>query len=253
MDEVFKALADPRRRELLDRLRRADGLTLGQLCTGLALTRQAVSRHLAQLEAANLIVTVWRGREKLHHLNPVPIGEIYSRWIGRYETHRVAALLDLKAALEERPMSETGESFAYSIFIDAAPERIFQALTDGAFTRQYWAGRRIASDWTVGSPVHFYIEDSEDFDISGTVLDYAPPTRLSYSWRKPAEPEAAASTVVFELLPFGGSVQLKITHAPLPSDSTARTGWVAILSSLKSLLEAGKPLAATALFRKPCA
>ena len=101
MNNVFKALADPNRRQLLDRLHADNGQTLGELCQNLAMTRQAVTKHLARLEAANLVATVWRGREKLHYLNPVPIGDIYERWIGKYERHRVRALSDLKKALEE--------------------------------------------------------------------------------------------------------------------------------------------------------
>jgi DNA-binding transcriptional ArsR family regulator len=102
MDDVFKALADPTRRELLDRLRAENGQTLGELCERLDMSRQAVTKHLALLEAANLVATVKRGREKLHYLNPAPIGEIYDRWIGKYEQARVAALADLKRALEEK-------------------------------------------------------------------------------------------------------------------------------------------------------
>ena len=101
MDTVFKALADPTRRLLLDRLRDDNGQTLGQLCERLAMSRQAVTKHLATLEDANLVVTVWRGREKLHYLNPAPIHEITRRWIGEYEKARVGALADLKRALEE--------------------------------------------------------------------------------------------------------------------------------------------------------
>jgi DNA-binding transcriptional ArsR family regulator len=107
MDEVFKALADASRRELLDRLRADNGLTLNELCTRLAqsgadMTRQAVSKHLAILEAANLVVTLRRGREMLHYLNPVPIHEIGERWIGKFERSRLQALGDLKKALEAR-------------------------------------------------------------------------------------------------------------------------------------------------------
>jgi DNA-binding transcriptional ArsR family regulator len=102
MDEVFKALADGSRRELLDRLRADNGQTLGELCARLAMTRQAVSKHLAILAAANLVATVWRGREKLHYLNPVPIHEIVERWIGKFERSRLEALGDLKKALEAR-------------------------------------------------------------------------------------------------------------------------------------------------------
>ena len=102
MDAVFKALADPSRRELLDRLYAKNGQTLNDLCVRLAMTRQAVSKHLAILEAANLVATVKRGREKLHYLNPVPIHEIADRWIGKYERHRLRALTELKRGLEER-------------------------------------------------------------------------------------------------------------------------------------------------------
>jgi DNA-binding transcriptional ArsR family regulator len=101
MDAVFKALADANRRLLLDRLRANNGQTLGELCEHLDMSRQAVTKHLAVLEDANLVVTVWRGREKLHYLNPAPIHEITRRWIGEYEKSRLTALADLKRALEE--------------------------------------------------------------------------------------------------------------------------------------------------------
>jgi len=102
MDEVFKALADAGRRKLLDELHAKNGRTLGELCEHLAMSRQAVSKHLAILEKANLVVTVWQGREKLHYLNPVPLNEIYERWINKYESRRLAALSDLKKVLEEK-------------------------------------------------------------------------------------------------------------------------------------------------------
>jgi DNA-binding transcriptional ArsR family regulator len=100
MDKVFKALADASRRELLDRLRTQNGQTLGQLCANRDMTRQAVTKHLALLEEANLVVVLWRGREKLHYLNPVPIHEIAERWIGKFERARLDALADLKDMLE---------------------------------------------------------------------------------------------------------------------------------------------------------
>jgi DNA-binding transcriptional ArsR family regulator len=102
MDEVFKALADPTRRKLLDRLHGETGQTLGELCAHLEMTRQAVSKHLLLLEAANLVVTLRRGREKLHYLNPAPIHDIYDRWIGKYERGHVRALGVLKRALEAK-------------------------------------------------------------------------------------------------------------------------------------------------------
>ena len=101
MDAVFKALADASRRKLLDELHKRNGQTLGELCEHLAMTRQAVTKHLRLLETANLVATLWRGREKLHYLNPTPLHEIYERWIGKYERHRLQALSDLKKGLEE--------------------------------------------------------------------------------------------------------------------------------------------------------
>ena len=100
MDAVFRALADPVRRQLLDRLHARNGQTLSELCEGQDMTRQAVTKHLAILEAANLVATVWHGREKLHYLNPVPIHEIYERWISKFEKPRLKALHDLKQRLE---------------------------------------------------------------------------------------------------------------------------------------------------------
>ena len=100
LDKVFKALGDPSRRQLLDRLYADNGQTLGELCEHLDVTRQAVTQHLGVLEAANLVVTSWRGREKLHFLNPVPLQEIYERWIRKFERQRLRALHDLKNRLE---------------------------------------------------------------------------------------------------------------------------------------------------------
>ena len=107
MNAVFKALADPSRRKLLDELRKTNGQTLGELCEHLEMTRQAVTKHLVLLEKANLIAVVWRGREKLHYLNPMPLHEIYERWIGKYERHRLQALRDLKKGLEQTKTRKT--------------------------------------------------------------------------------------------------------------------------------------------------
>ena len=106
MDVVFKALATASRRKLLDELHKENGQRLSELCEHLDMTRQAVTKHLVLLEKANLIAIVWRGREKLHYLNPVPLHEIYQRWIGKYERHRLQALSDLKKGLEENKIKK---------------------------------------------------------------------------------------------------------------------------------------------------
>src|SRR3954470_12726232 len=136
MDAVFKALADPSRRRMLDSLNNRAGQNLMELCAGLDMARQSVSKHLAVLEAANLVTTVRRGREKLHYLNAAPINDISESRITRYEHHRVHALADLKRALEDTPVQKP--SFVYTTYIKTTPEQLWQALTEPAFTERYW-------------------------------------------------------------------------------------------------------------------
>src|ERR1700730_6325611 len=128
-DLVFKALADPTRRTLLDRLRTRNGITLGELCETLAMARQSATQHLEVLEAANLISTVRRGREKLHYLNPVPIWEIQERWIGKFERPRLRALNAIKQRAEEDTMADK-PSFVYVTYIESTAEKGWAALTD---------------------------------------------------------------------------------------------------------------------------
>src|SRR6059036_1473962 len=149
LDDVFRALADPSRRALLDSLNARNGQTLRELCSGLDMARQSVTKHLAVLEAAELVTTQRRGREKLHYLNAAPINDIADRWIGRYR-ERARALADLKTALEDSTMPQT--EFVYTTYIRTTPEKLWRALTDPEFTLQYW-GVGLQSDWKVGSPV----------------------------------------------------------------------------------------------------
>src|SRR3954469_11223399 len=148
LDDVFRALGDPSRRTLLDSLNERNGQTLSELCSRLDMARQSVSKHLALLEAANLVTTVRRGREKLHYLNAAPINDIAERWITRYEQARVHALADLKRALEDTAVDRP--SFVYTTYIKTTPERLWQALTDPGFTERYW-GMAFQSDWRPGS------------------------------------------------------------------------------------------------------
>src|SRR6202142_4361348 len=148
--DVFKALADPSRRLLLDRLNARNRQNLRDLSHGLGMARQSVSKHLAILEAANLVTTIRRGREKLHFLNAAPINEIAERWINRYDRERVRALADLKRALEEGPMEQP--QFVYTTYIRTTPERLWEALTQPSFTRRWWQ-TTFETDWTVGAPM----------------------------------------------------------------------------------------------------
>src|SRR5213082_3358752 len=180
MDEVFRALADPNRRQLLDRLNDRNGQTLRDLCAGLDMARQSVSKHLAILEAANLVTTVRRGREKLHYLNAVPINEIAERWITQYDQQRVRALGDLKRALEETSM-EDKPTFVYTTYIKTTPERLWQALTDPAFTTRYW-NIAFETDWKTGSAMTWKQRDVTIADAGQRVVEADPYTRLSYTW-----------------------------------------------------------------------
>ena len=188
-DDVFRALADPSRRLLLDSLNERNGQTLRELCVGLDMARQSVSKHLAVLEAANLITTVRRGREKHHYLNAAPINEIAERWITRYDQDRVQALADLKEHWRTPPMENP--SFVYTTYIRTTPERLWQALTEPAFTERYWS-ITFDSDWKPGSTVTWNTRGLAIADPEQIVLESEPYSRLSYTWQT-CTPEWAES------------------------------------------------------------
>ena len=260
MADVFKALGDPSRRHLLDRLNARNGQSLRELSEGLDMARQSVSKHLAILETANLVTTVRQGREKLHFLNPVPINEIAERWINRYDRSRVRALSDLKRALEETPMEKP--QFVYTTYIRTTPEKLWRALTEPSFTRRWWH-TTFEKDWGVGSAMTWDNNGIVIADPDQVVLESDPYQRLAYSWHTftPALNErlqltdevfAKLSTerrsrVAFDIEPVGEMVKLTVVHDDFEPGSTAatmvRNGWPMLLSSLKSLLETGEPLA----------
>jgi uncharacterized protein YndB with AHSA1/START domain len=259
MDEVFKALADPSRRALLDSLNGRNGQTLRELCAGLDMARQSVSKHLAVLEEAGLVTTVRRGREKLHDLNAAPVHEIADRWISRYDQARVQALADLKHALEETPMD--APTFVYTTYIRTTPQKLWQALTEPAFTRRYWA-TEFTTDWAPGSPMTWNNHGVVINDPEQVVLAAEPYTRLSYAWHA-ITPELAQkfgwddetlarlsgearSKVTFTLEETGQVVKLTVVHDGFaPGSAMAEMvahGWPNVVASLKSLLETGEPL-----------
>ncbi|BBZ16572.1 ArsR family transcriptional regulator [Mycolicibacterium gadium] len=256
MDEVFKALADPSRRLLLDSLNARNGQSLRDLCAELSMARQSVSKHLALLEAANLITTMWRGREKLHYLNAEPINAIADRWINQYDRARVQTLADLKIALETEPMSNS-PAFVYTTYIRTTPERLWQAITDPAFSNRYM-GHALVSDFKKGSSyvwsdcTGLEIEDSEQ-----VILESEPYRRLAFTFHtfvpelttlglaedvvKKAASERR-SKVSFDIEPADdGQVKLTVIHDDFPPESAVRElisgGWPWKLANLKSALE----------------
>lgn len=244
MDEVFRALADPTRRYLLDRLHEHNGQKLGELCEGIGMRRQSATQHLAVLEAANLISTVRRGREKLHYLNPVPINEIQERWIEKFERRRLRSLSTLKRRAEEDMTDKP--TFVYVTYIESAPEKVWQALTDADLTSEYW-GHSNVSDWQVGSSwEHQRTDGTRTADVVGTVVESTPPRRLVCTWAAPGEEGADGPTrVTFDIEPYGGIVRLTVTHENLADEAerdAAAAGWAAVLSNLKSFIETGHVL-----------
>ena len=261
MDAVFRALADASRRQLLDRLNARNGQSLRELSEGLDMSRQAVSKHLAVLEAAQLVTPVRHGRLRLHYLNPVPIHQMADRWIGRYERARLMALSHLKPSLEGPPMSKP--EFVYVIYIQTTAEKLYRALTDPEFVKIYMGGTGPESEWRVGSPVKWKVDPNGEFqDLDQRVLEAEPGRRLSYTWHtlQPMHRElfdsdedfATAckerSKVTFDIEPAevpAMGIKLTITHDGFDSPDSAMLhgvsgGWIMILSALKTLLEGGK-------------
>ncbi|MBO3738710.1 ArsR/SmtB family transcription factor [Actinoplanes flavus] len=243
MDRVFKALADPARRRLLDSLRAEDGQTLTRLCGQLAMTRQSVTQHLEVLREANLISVVRRGRERLHYLNPVPIHELQQRWIAPFEQPRLAVLGAIRRQAEEPRMKP---DFVYVTYIHATPERVWEALTDADLTGVYW-GHSNVSDWRPGSPwEHRRTDSSGVVDAGGVVVEVDPPKRLVMTFDEPgAEVRPDSSTVTFLVEPYHDIVRLTVTHVNLATDKDREAvslGWPAVMANLKSLLETGRAL-----------
>jgi uncharacterized protein YndB with AHSA1/START domain/DNA-binding transcriptional ArsR family regulator len=242
-DVVFKALADPTRRKLLDRLHVHSGQTLAELCAGIEMARQSVTQHLDLLEAANLVSTARRGREKLHYLNPVPLHEMQERWIDKFERPRLRTLRAVKTRAEEAMHDKP--SFVYVTYIESTPQKVWEALTDPDISGSYW-GHRNVSDWQVGSSwEHQRLDGSGVADVAGTVVDSEPPTRLVTTWASPTADTGAESRVTFDIESHGDIVRLTVTHEDLADEAELRDasrGWSAVLSNLKSLLETGSPL-----------
>lgn len=250
IDAVFKALGDPTRRLLLDRLRERNGQTLGELCERLSMARQSVTQHLDVLVRANLVTMVRRGRERLHYLNPAPIHEIADRWISVFDEPRLRALSAIKYQAEEYAMTNGPESvptYVYVTYIHASADQVWKALTDADLTARYW-GHANVSDWQPGSQwEHRRVDGSGAVDVMGKVLKSEPPTRLVITFEDTPDNELPRdpSVVTFLVEPHQDIVRLTVTHENLPNtemlDGISR-GWPAVLANLKSLLETGDTL-----------
>lgn len=246
VDAIFKALADPTRRRLLDKLFRKDGQTLSELEGRLRMTRFGVMKHLRVLEQAGLVVTQRRGREKLHFLNVVPIRLIHDRWIDKYAARVAEMLTGLKTELEGEPMEKV-----YEIYIKTTPERLWQAITDPAIRRKYNFGVGVQSDWSAGST---YVgratarDSGQSAEIfAGENVEVHPPRRLVQTYRALWSDDVVGegeSRVTWEIEPIGDSCRLTLTHDRLRAGANQQLygGWPMILSGLKTFLETGELL-----------
>jgi uncharacterized protein YndB with AHSA1/START domain len=240
MERVFRALADPTRRALLDALHASDGQTLLALTARHDLTRVGVAKHLRLLEEAGLVVTKRQGREKLHYLNPVPIRLVYDRWVSKYTEPWAAGLTGLKAELEQEMEK------VFEIYIRTTPERLWEAITDPAIRAKYQFGLGVESTWTPGSA--YALKPASDRPlVEGENLVVEPPHRLVQSmrtlWSEEAEREGT-TRVTWEIEPVGDSCRLTVTHDQLRENAPAELygGWPMILSGLKTWLETGQIL-----------
>jgi uncharacterized protein YndB with AHSA1/START domain/DNA-binding transcriptional ArsR family regulator len=252
MAPVFRALSDPSRRLLLDRLFERDGQTLGELCGHLPeMTRFGVMRHLGVLEEADLLSTRKVGREKRHYLNPVPIRLIHDRWISKFAEPVLGALSALKEHME-RPMAiSTTPDHVYSVYVKASPERIWRALTDGVETEQYYYGTRVGSQWTPGSRIVYEYPDGT-VAADGEVIAIDAPRRLEMTFHARWDPELEKEGPVrqtWEIERAGPEAsKLTVTTTGMGPKAAAEFvgGMVYIVSGLKSYLETGTPIAIAA-------
>ena len=241
MEQVFRALADPTRRELLDELFRADGQTLTALAGRFDMTRPAVAKHLRLLEDAGLVVTRRRGREKLHLLNAVPIRMVHDRWVSKYAEAWAAGLVDLKRDLE------TTMEKVFEIYIRTTPEELWRAITEPQTRARYQFGSQVESTWEVRSGYRVGHPQASRGLIEGENLEVDPPHRLVQSYRAVWDDDIAAeptSRVTWEIEPVGDSCRLTVTHDQLHEDADPHVygGWPMILSGLKTWLETGQEL-----------
>ena len=238
---MFRSLADPTRRSLLDELFQRDGQTLGELEGRFTMSRFGVMKHLKQLEEAGLVVTRRRGREKLHFLNAVPIQLVHDRWVSKYAEPWAATLSGLKNRLEQSMEK------VFEIYIRTTPERLWEAITDSEIRSKYQFGARITSDWTPGSRYEMGAPGAPGLLGEGENLEIDPPRRLVQSmtalWSDDVKSEGT-SRITWEIEPVGDSCRLTVTHDQLREGANDELygGWPMIISGLKTWLETGQLL-----------
>lgn len=249
--DVFKALADPSRRKLLDLLYSSDGQTLHELCEPLEMSRFGVMKHLNILEGARLITTKKVGREKLHYLNAVPISQIYNRWVSKYTEPWVNGLTFLQEELEREEQMKVKPRHINQIAIKATPEQVWSAITSPEKTTKFWFNCAVRSTWELESSFELWNEEKKKAE--GIILEIDPPHLLVLSWKYHSFPGTEKDTSsrvtwkIHEHEQISGITLVTVIHDEFEqAEKTAETlqnGLPIILSGLKTLLETGEPLA----------
>ncbi len=242
MEAVFRAIADPTRRALLDELFRADGQTLRALEARFDMSRFGVMKHLKLLEEAGLVVTERRGREKLHFLNPVPIRLVHDRWVSKYAAPWAAGLVEMKRDMEAAMKK------GFEIYIKTTPEKLWSAITDPKQRARYHFGAAILSDdWTPGGRFEMRARDGTVLLGEGEFLEVDPPRRLVESMVAHFSEETTSegsTRITWEIEPVGDSCRLRLTHDEMREGAAEALygGWPMVLSGLKTWLESGELL-----------
>jgi len=242
VDEVFKALSDPTRRQLLDTLRDKGGQTLTELEQGLGMTRFGVMKHLKVLEAASLIVTRKGGRFKFHYLNAAPIQELADRWIAPYQKPFARFALDLKTRLESKEAMADKPNFVLETYIRTTPAELWAALVTPEITAKFYFGAQVQTDLKVGGQFSYQLP-SGDLNIVGEIVEIVPEKKLVTTFDPKWVEDGEVTHVAYEIEPMGDICKLTLTHYDYEkSRAGVQDGWPRIMSALKTLLETGQPL-----------
>jgi uncharacterized protein YndB with AHSA1/START domain len=238
---AFRALSDPTRRLILDRLFERDGQSIHELGAGLEMGRFGVAKHLRLLEKSGLVSARRVGRQRRHYLNPVPIQQIYERWVSKYAAPWARVMTGLKSELE----AVTKPKHVYHVFIRATPEAIWRAITDGEWTQRYFYGMAVESEWRIGLP-YAYRDSDGRVAVAGEILETQPPRRLVQTFQFTRSKDAP-SRLVWEIEPMGETCRLTLVHefdavGGTYADVDDPMGWQFILSGLKSVLETDRSL-----------
>ncbi len=242
MDAVFKALADPTRRQLLDGLRDKAGQTLTELEAGLGMTRFGVMKHLRVLEEAGLVITRRDGRFKLHYLNALPIQEVADRWMAPYGKPLARFALNLKNTLENPQAMADKPDFVLETYIRTTPKALWDAIVNPEMTRHYYYQGRVQADLRIGGRF-CYLYPNGEVAADGEVVEIVPEKKLVTTFKAMWAPNGETTRVSYEIEPVGEACKLTVIHFDAAkSQAGVETGWPMIIAGLKTLLETGKPL-----------